>query len=453
MAENKDPQYLSDITWLQGKAAYCDNEEQLAFHIVNHTIKIAPYAQAVLWVRQVTGIKIIAVSGVSIINRSSPYISFLEKKFIPAILKDYEHTIKLPTERYENIIKQYNGKFFNWCLSLPFDSYNKADKEKYKGYRDETGLILFANNEWNDEQTQKFDNLVKYYKYLWDLFLKQSDYKIHKSHTFKKYKFFIFFAALIFFMFPIRDSILVPAEISPEKPSVVAPSLSGMIADIFVEPNDLVTKDQVLFRLDTITLENNLQQSEKSLAAIQEKYRKAYQHSYNDSKSRSEVSLLQTEVKIAEADVEYNKLLLDRANIKAQFNGTVIFSDPKNWLGRPVDIGERVMLLADDQRKQLDIFIPVADLILLPDDAEVVFYPNPRPLDTISGTVKYISKQAEEQPDLSLAYYTVATVNQEDAKRYQFGIKGTAKIKGRRVPLGYYLLRRPIYWLRRTMGV
>ena len=40
--------YFSNLTWLQGKAAFCENIDQLSFHIVNHTIKIAPYVTSLL---------------------------------------------------------------------------------------------------------------------------------------------------------------------------------------------------------------------------------------------------------------------------------------------------------------------------------------------------------------------------------------------------------------------
>lgn len=447
MGNNSEINYFSDLTWLQGKAAFCENEEQLAFHIVNHTIKIVPYSQAILWREGTFGLEIIAISGVSVINHGSPYVSFLEKKVIPRILKDNNKLAKVNLEQYSEITSSYGGYVFPWCLSLPF--YTDNNKE----FKIKSGLILFSKDDWAESDIDKITNIVNYYKYLWDLFLKQSDYNLNKIRRLKKFK-RIFLGALVLLMIiPIRDSVLVPAEIAPKEPLVIAPSISGLISEIYVKPNDYVKKNQKLFKLDTITLNNQYQQSLKNLDIVKEKYRKAYHHSYNDAESKSELRVLESEIKIAEDEVKYNQSLLERAVINAEFAGTVIFSDPKYWLGHPVEVGERVMLLADDNIKQLDIFIPVDDLIQIPKNATVVFYPNPRPLSTLDAKVIFISKQAEVQPDNALAYYTVAELDDKNASEYQFGIKGTAKIYGHRVILGYYLFRRPLSWLRRNIGV
>jgi hypothetical protein len=447
MSNNPEINYFSDLTWLQGKAAFCENEEQLAFHIVNHTIKIVPYAQALLWREGAFGIEVMAVSGVSVINHSSPYISFLEKKLIPKILKEHDDVTKINMEQYADLIASYGGFIFPLCLSLPFSTgSNKQLKIK-------SGLILFSKTDWNETEITKITNIVSYYKYLWDLFLKQSNFNINRLKRLRKLKWIFLGIILLLMLVPVRDSVLVPAEIAPKEPLVISPSISGLISEIYVKPNDYVEKNQKLFRLDTITLDNQYQQSIKNLDIVKEKYRKAYHHSYNAPESKSELRILESEIKIAEDEVNYTKSLLDRAVIRAEFAGTVIFSDPKYWLGHPVEVGERVMLLADDNMKQLDIFIAVDDLIALPEKAKVVFYPNPRPLSTLKGEIIFISKQAEVQPDSILAYYTVATLDPEYANEYQFGIKGTAKLYGDRVILGYYLFRRPLSWLRRHLGV
>ena len=453
MAEQSESNYFSNLTWLQGKAAFCENIDQLAFHIVNHTIKIAPYAQALLWTEGTFGIKIIAVSGVSVINHTSPYIALLEKKIIPKILKENPSVTKFNTEIYADDFSEYAGYIFPWCLSLPFYSYDVGKNEKNIVHKVKSGLILLSKQDWGDVELEKLTNIVEYYKYLWDLFLKQSNYNIDRLRQLRKIKYAILAVVLVILIYPLKDSILVPAEIAPMEPSVISPSLSGMISEIYVKPNDTVKKGQKLFKLDTISLENKYKQALENLLVAQEKFRKAYQHSYSDPDSKSELKVLETQIQIADDEVKYNKSLLERAIIRADFAGTVIFSDPKNWLGRPVEIGERVMLLADDNKKQLDIFIHVDDLIELPNNAQVVFYPNPRPLDTISGEIRFISKQAELQPDNSLAYYTVGNIDMKEAAKYQFGIKGTAKVYGYRVVLAYYLFRRPYSWLRRSLGV
>lgn len=452
--DNSESNYFSDLTWLQGKAAFCENEEQLAFHIVNHTIKIAPYAQGVLWSETKFGINIIAISGVSVINHSSPYISFLEKYLIPQIISEQAETCKINIKEYEHITANYGGYIFPWCLSLPFYTENKPDdKHSISAYKKKSGLILFSKEDWTTSQVDKLDNIVNYYKYLWDLFLRQSDFNINKIKKIKKARNIIVASLLLAMFIPINDSMTVPGEIAPSKPLVVASAVSGIVAEFYVRPNDFVTKGESLFKLDTTATEKQLKQALKNLNISKEKYKKVYNQPYKTPEAKAELAILESEIKLAEGDLMYKKGLLDSSVIRAEITGTVILSDPKYWLGRQVEVGQKVLLLAYNDQKQLDIHIPVDELKDVGENKKIRFYPSTKPLSYIDGDLLFISKKADIRPDNTLAYFAAAKLDSKDLQEYEFGVTGDVKVYGKRVLLGYYLFAKPIGAVRRFLGV
>lgn len=438
--EPKENSYDKTLTWLISKALTSTSITQLAFHIANHTKKIIPYDQAIVWQESLHGYKIFAVSAISVVNHHAPYIHLWEKVLLPKLAFETNKVTFFSIDKFQDAIATYDGEMYKYMVSVLFPGARKG------------GLILLASENWTPEVIEKIPKVMTYYSNIWRLYQnKLSSYKkLKKVHESRKT---IIFIILLVLFYPIRDSVLVPAEISPKNPTVIASSIKGMIKEIYVLPNQMVRAGQPLFKLDTITLQNKYDQSEKGLDVVREKYRKGYQQSYNDAQAKNDLRVLSDDIKIAEIEANYNKLLLDRAVIRAEFAGTVIFSDPKNWLGRPVEIGERVMLLASESNKQLDLFIPIDDLIEMPDRSQVVFYPNPKPLSPIKANINFISKHADLQPDDKLAYYGVADFTNEFNKDERFGIKGTAKIYGNRVLLIYYIFRKPISWLRRTIGI
>lgn len=133
-------------------------------------------------------------------------------------------------------------------------------------------------------------------------------------------------------------------------------------------------------------------------------------------------------------------------------DGIVIYSAPKDWLGKPVSVGERVMLIADPNNKKLDIELPVNDAINVSPGTRVKFYLNVDPLNPLDAKLRYVSYSAEETPGGDLAYHLKADFL-KDQKIPRIGLKGTAKVYGERVSLFYYLFWRPIAWLRQTLGI
>ena len=74
------------------------------------------------------------------------------------------------------------------------------------------------------------------------------------------------------------------------------------------------------------------------------------------------------------------------------------------------------------------------------------------PLSPLDGKVIETGYQALLSPD-NIASYRVRTNLDEKNDKTRIGLKGTAKLYGERVALGYWLLRRPLAAAREWLGL
>ncbi|MBL8483764.1 MAG: HlyD family secretion protein, partial [Rhodocyclaceae bacterium] len=151
------------------------------------------------------------------------------------------------------------------------------------------------------------------------------------------------------------------------------------------------------------------------------------------------------------AELAYSGQLLERVRVKAPRDGIAVFSDTRDWLGKAVTTGERVLQIADPARAEMSLRLPVGDAIELAPDASVTLYLTTAPQYAYEGRLSYAAYRAEVAPDGMLAYKLKADFAQGETPP-RIGLTGTAKVYGGWVPLAYYVLRRPLAALRQRLG-
>jgi hypothetical protein len=142
---------------------------------------------------------------------------------------------------------------------------------------------------------------------------------------------------------------------------------------------------------------------------------------------------------------------LSRVDVVAGEDGIVVFGDPDDWLGRPVTTGERIMLLANPKKPGILIHLPVADAVSLDIGASVKLFLTVMPLSPLNATITETSFQAVLSPS-GIASYRLRAAFVDADETARIGLRGTAKVYGGWVAMGYYLLRRPLATLREWSG-
>lgn len=257
--------------------------------------------------------------------------------------------------------------------------------------------------------------------------------------------------AIAVLLFPVRLTVLGPGELVPASPAVIRAPLEGTIDQIFVTPNAQVKAGTKLFQLDLTTLSSKLEVAEQALATAEAEYRQAAQQAVFDTKSKSQLAVLEGRIAERKTELDYLNAQLARAQVTAPRDGIVLFDDPTEWIGKPVTIGERVMALANERDAEVEVWLALGDAIELAPGASVTLYLNAAPLSPVSAQLRYQAHEAVARPDGSFAYRVRATLHEGEEHR-RIGLKGTAKLEGKRVPLIYWVMRRPIAIVRQAIG-
>lgn len=256
---------------------------------------------------------------------------------------------------------------------------------------------------------------------------------------------------IVIFLFPVRLSVLVPGELVAANPSVLRSPVDGVIGQIFVQPNQAVKEGDPLFNLDLTTLENKLRIAQQELGIASAEFRSSSIQSLSDAKSRSQLSPQEGRIAEKRLEVEYLQDMLARSQLLAPKDGIVIFDDPSEWIGKPVIAGEKVMIVVADKQVEIEAWLPMNDAIELPSKSPVTLYLNATPLSPVNGKLKYAGHEILKRPDGSYAYRVRAVVDDSDPPRA--GLKGTAKVNGPYVPVYYWLLRKPLGYMRQFLGI
>jgi multidrug resistance efflux pump len=251
---------------------------------------------------------------------------------------------------------------------------------------------------------------------------------------------------------PVPQSALAPAEVVAAQPRVVAAPMDGVIADVHVAPNQPVAAGQKLFSFDATELESQAAVARRALAIAEAELRRAGQGAFADREETAKLRVLETKRDLRAAELAQAEERLSRVTVTADRPGVAIFTDPNEWIGRPVRTGERVMQVADPGDTRLRIDLPVADAIQLAPGARVTLFLDVAPLERVPARLAQASYEAATTPDDQLAYRVYADFAPGTPPQRP-GLKGTAKLFGAEVPLALYLFRRPLAAARQWLGL
>ncbi|MGE4416254.1 MAG: HlyD family efflux transporter periplasmic adaptor subunit, partial [Marinobacterium sp.] len=132
--------------------------------------------------------------------------------------------------------------------------------------------------------------------------------------------------------------------------------------------------------------------------------------------------------------------------------GVAVLDDPMEWRGRPVKVGERIMLVADPEQIELEIMLPVKDSIVLSPGADIKVFLDNDPIHAWSAVLRHAAYEPRSTATQEVAYRLIADLTGDNQMLPRIGLKGTAKIYGERVSLFFYLFRRPLTSLRQWIG-
>ena len=437
----------------EGRLRSARSPEEIEFLVVNEAFALLAYDQAYLWKPDLLGRSTLAAaSGLSEVDRNSPFalwfsravdyargidaqapVRVLADADFPANLDDgaewiapHVLVVSLRTPTGETL----GGLWFGRQLAFSPDELALA---AWIGQQCE-----FALWAWRREQLSWQSRLAALAPKRW--------------RTLSKTRKRLALAALcLVVFFPVRLSVLAPAEVVALSPRPVTAPVDGVVAEIRVAPNQAVRAGTPLVDFDDTATRNRLLVAQKTLGVARADLARSAGKAFSDDASKAELQLLEARVRERSAEVAYLTELLARLTLKAPADGIALFADAEEWRGKPVQVGERIMTVADPAQVALTIYVSPDDAIALDPGADVKMYLNISPLASHTATVTQASYETGSSPEGHPAYIVKAALA-AGSPPPRLGLKGTAKIYAGRVALIYYLLRKPLRTIRQASG-
>ena len=431
---------LSTLLDLERRAREAQGAE-LSYLIVNDTIGVAPYQHAALWRNG----RLVAVSGVSEPDPGAPYVGWLRQVFAavekqaaenPAAARPVDPaSLSLPAEAWAQWfppaalfvpLPDPRGGVAGGLLLGRQDPWHPAECQLLEALAGTYGLTLAAA-----ELPRKRKQLAHHRRLLWVVAA-------------------VGLAALS--LTPIRSSVLAPADVVAAAPFPVRAPFDGVVDTVHVQPNAPVHKNDRLLTFETTERQAKTDVAAKALEMAHAELREASQQAFLDPRAKGRIALLQSKVAQAQLEYDYDRTMLGRAEVLAPADGVAVFDDANQWIGKPTQLGERIMTIAPPLSTDLDIAVPVGDVVTFDPRADVVFFPNITPDVPAHGHLVAAGYASAPTADGVLAYTFRAQLDDVDAG-LRLGLKGTVKIYGARRPFLLWALRRPLAVMREWLSL
>lgn len=431
---------LAELLQLAQRAREASRDE-LPFVIVNESIRGVSYDQAVLW--DVRSWNVVALSGGGRPEAGAPYVLFLNRlrKAVQASgQQDAPHGLSADIVARATVNNEswMAPNLLWWPLRLRGQTV--------------AVLLLGRREPWPEAEYPVLENLCGAYAQAWELArIKPAPVRAGGTSRLKRNAIIGGAIALVLLaLMPVRTSAIAPAEVVAKAPAFVRAPYQGVVDAILVPPNAPVKTGQPLVRLERRQLEAEFKVSAKSYEVASTLYRQASQEAISDPRAREKLGELRGKLEEGRTDYEFRRARLERSDIAAPADGIAVFNDPAEWIGRPVEIGERIMQVSPPTSTRIEIELPVTEEANFENGADVAFFNNLNPDRPSDGRLVFTSYATTITPSGVLAY--VARADLGDTEGLRLGLKGTAKIFGPRRPLALWLLRRPIAFLRQLIA-
>ncbi len=422
----------------------------LSLWSVNELRAAIEYSQCILFRLNRSGkARASAISSLSAVDRNAPFVRWIERQADKAFARIEEREIDqrespLNVQLGDQAIIGKEGIYpFSHAMLLPL-----VDLEG----RLFGGLLLARQKPWQQKEEVVATRLAGA--------LAHCFHAIRPSRSLRLWSVSRWLAgaavglALLALFIPVPMSVLAPAEIIADDPVIVSAPIEGVIKHIYVDPNETVKQGEPLFAFDDTRLKASTEIARRQELVAAAKLSTAKQAAFSDARVYRELAIAKADVDLASAERTFAERNLQRAIVRAGRSGLLIYSDRKDWIGRPVRTGERVMEIATVSQVSIRIDLPVGDAISLEKGARVHLYLDANPLSAITARIRHASYLAEERPGVGLVYKVIADIeDNKGAVVPRIGLRGTAKIFGRKVFLGFYLFRKPISTLRQYFGI
>jgi multidrug resistance efflux pump len=257
-------------------------------------------------------------------------------------------------------------------------------------------------------------------------------------------------AALAGVRVPLR--IVAPCEVIPADPIAVTAPLDGVIDQVHVLPGAEVAPGALLASYDRHVADEELKVARQQVEIVASDLQRARVQAFDQAAARAEIALLENRLAQERARLRLAEERAARLEVRAPEAGIAMLADPHAWRGRPVQVGERLLLLVDPQRTRVQIWLPDSDNIAFDTRHDVQIVLAAAPGERARAALRFVANETQVNA-AGVSAFRAEAEWQAAVPAAKPGLQGTAVLYGADVPLGYWLFRRPLAAVRRFAGI
>ncbi|MGA1875600.1 MAG: efflux RND transporter periplasmic adaptor subunit [bacterium] len=214
----------------------------------------------------------------------------------------------------------------------------------------------------------------------------------------------------------LEDHLNLPAVISPWEDLLVRAEVDGRIINVPVQEGDLVTRGQVLARIDRRDYENQLTQAEAAYTLAKLEYDRFLKLSAMKAAPQAQLDASLAHLKETEANLASARLALERTTITAPIDGFMNRLEAK--VGLLVSRSDPIAQILDTRRVKVEVGIPEADVRAIQDLKEAFVEV------AAAGGKKFLGRNIflSRQPDSSRRVYTMKLAVDNPANQLRPGM-------------------------------
>jgi biotin carboxyl carrier protein len=264
----------------------------------------------------------------------------------------------------------------------------------------------------------------------------------------------LFLFLVIIALLPWRERAVGECQLLPTKRTVVVAETTGRLTEVSVKEGTLVAADQSVAKLDTLTIETNLE--------ISRQERMRYESDLRKAQSAGDMPAYQTAFHQARKAAEQeNKLQQDvaRAELRSPIAGIILTKDVELRRGEVLPIGKEFCEIASLEDWNLQIDVDEADFGVVEDALRngrsveveyILFARSGMKLHAKLNSIEQLSQMAYAKGTENVFYATVTGIPlpSELQRDIRPGFSGKARIVMERRPLFRVVSRKFIHFLR-----
>ena len=437
-------QILARVYRLATAAFRSPSRRVLSFRIVNDTVQVVLYERASLWAISRRRPRLLGVSGqVEIRPRTKVGRSWT--RLVEAI-PDREKPSLLAKDAFAARAADWAavvGERHALWLPIPGER------------RPEVGLWLERPAAWREEEKNVLVALADGYAAAWDRhrpgrLRRALGGDVGRLAGVALAAGVLALGAWGLFVPRVRLKVIAPCEVAPLEPYLVTAPLQGVVESLAVRSGQPVEAGDLLFAYDPRAARQDLEVAEQSVRVLESQLDRATVLALQERQTPDELRVIENRLGEERARLALAREIADRLVVRAPVRGVVQVADPESWRGKPVQVGERVLVLVDPARTQVRVWIAEKDRVAGLETNEVDVLLHVDPDRTRHAWLDHVSSLASTSPQGVPCF--VAEARWAEGDRAALGLGGTAVLYGEETTVAYWLFRKPWTSAREFLG-